>query len=145
MKTDDAIRQALADLPKDLLETFSCILQRLEGLGKPYQRLILELVTVAYCPLTTEELREALSVVLGNAVWNPAKLLNDVYSTLACCGSLLTVDEEELTIRLVHHSVKQFLLSRFKDLTNIAFTVDSAKRKMADIVVTYLNYGVFET
>jgi ankyrin repeat domain-containing protein 50 len=145
MKTDDAIRQALADLPKDLSETFSRILRRSEGLGKPYQRLILELVTVAYRPLTTEELQEALSVVPGDAVWNPAKLLNDIYSTLACCGSLVTVDEEELTIRLVHHSVKQFLLSGFKDSTNMAFTVDSAKRKMADIIVTYLNYGVFET
>jgi ankyrin repeat domain-containing protein 50 len=145
MKTDDAIRQALADLPKDLSETFSRILRRSEGLGKLYQRLILELVTVAYRPLTTGELREALSVVPGDDVWNPAKLLNDVYSTLACCGSLVAVDEEELTIRLVHHSVKQFLLSGFKDSTNIAFTVDSAKRKMADIIVTYLNYGIFGT
>src|SRR5271170_2060402 len=145
MKTDDAIRQALADLPQDLSETFSRILRRSEGLGKLYQRLILELVTVAHRPLTTEELREALSVVPGDAVWNPAKLLNDVYSTLACCGSLVTIDEEELTVRLVHHSVKQFLLSGFKDSTNIAFTIDSAKRKMADIIITYLNYGVFET
>ena len=98
MKTDDDIRDALADLPKDLLETFSRILRRLEGLGGPYQRRILELVTVARRPLTTEELREALSVVPGDAVWNPARLLNDVYSTLTCCGCLLTVDEEELTI-----------------------------------------------
>jgi ankyrin repeat domain-containing protein 50 len=36
MKTDDAIRQALADLPKDLSETFSRILRRSEALGKPY-------------------------------------------------------------------------------------------------------------
>jgi ankyrin repeat domain-containing protein 50 len=40
----------------------------LKGLGKPYQRLILEFVTVAHCPLTTEELQEALSVVPSNAV-----------------------------------------------------------------------------
>jgi ankyrin repeat domain-containing protein 50 len=45
----------------------------------------------------------------------------------------------------MYYSVKQFLLRGFKDLTNIAFTVDSAKRKMADIIVTYLNYSVFET
>ncbi|ERF72836.1 hypothetical protein EPUS_04271 [Endocarpon pusillum Z07020] len=145
MKTDGAIRQALADLPRDLSETFSRILRKSEGLGKPYQKLILELVTVAHRPMTTEELREALSVVPGDAVWNPAKLLNDIYLTLACCGSLVTVDEEELTVRLVHHSVKQFLLDGFKDSTNISFTMDSAETKMADIIVTYLNYGVFET
>jgi ankyrin repeat domain-containing protein 50 len=145
MKTDDDIRDALADLPKDLLETFSRILRRSGGWGGPYQRRILELVTVARRPLTTEELREALSVVPGDAVWNPARLLNDVYSTLTCCGCLLTVDEEELTIRLIHHSVKQFLLSGFKDSTNIAFTIDNAERKIADIIITYLSYGVFET
>ena len=145
METDDAIRQALANLPKDLSETFSRILRRSERLGQPYQRLILELVIVAQRPLTTKEFREALSVVPGDAVWNPARLLNDVYSTLACCGSLIIIDEEELTVRLVHHSVKQFLLDGFRDSTNEGITIDSAKRKMADIIVTYLNYGIFET
>ena len=144
-KTDEAIRQALLDLPKDLSETFSRILRRSERLGKPYQRRILELVTAARRPLTTEEIREALSVVPGDAVWNPTRLLNDVYSTLTCCGSLITVDEEELTIRLVHHSAKQFLLSGFKNSTDITFTIGSANRKMADIIITYLSYGIFET
>jgi ankyrin repeat protein len=145
MRTDTAIRGALADLPKDLPETFSRILQRSEESGKPYQRPILELVTIAHRPLTVEELREALGVVPGDAIWNPARLLNDVYSTLSCCGCLLTVDEEELTVRLVHHSVKQFLLNGFAASTNISFTLNSAQRKMADIIVTYLSYGIFET
>lgn len=56
MKTDDAIRQCLEDLPKDLPEIFCRILRRSEGLGKPYQKRILELVTAAQRPLTTEEL-----------------------------------------------------------------------------------------
>jgi hypothetical protein len=145
MKTDNAICQALADLPKDLSETFSRILQRSEGSGKPYQRLMLEIVTIAYRPLTTEELREALRVIPSDVIWDPAKLLNKVYSILACCGSLVAVDEEEWTIRLVHYSVKQFLLSGFNDSTNIPFTIASAKRKMVNIIVTYLNYGIFDT
>jgi len=145
MKTDYAIRQALADLPKNLSETFLRILRKSEGSGKPYQKRILELVTVAHRPLTAEELREALSVVPGDAVWNPSRLLNDIHFILACCGSLFTVDEEERTIRLVHHSVKQFLLSGFKDSANRAITIDSANKTMAHIIITYLNYGVFET
>lgn len=145
METDHAIRQALADLPKDLSETFSRILHKSDRIGKPHQRLILELVIAAQRPLTTGELREALSVVPGDIVWRPERLINDIYSTLSCCGSLITVDEEELTVRLVHHSVKQFLLSGFKDLTNAAFTIDGAMKKMADIIVTYMSYGVFET
>ncbi|KFY58528.1 hypothetical protein V496_06094 [Pseudogymnoascus sp. VKM F-4515 (FW-2607)] len=145
MKTDDAIRQALKDLPKDLSETFSRILQKSEGSGKTYQRRTLELVTIAHRPLTAEELRDALSVVPGDAVWNWSRRVNDVNLILTCCGSLLTIDEEEGTIRLVHHSVKQFLLSGFKDSANIPITIDSASRTMANIIVTYLNYGVFST
>ncbi|KAH8786195.1 hypothetical protein BGZ57DRAFT_789032, partial [Hyaloscypha finlandica] len=144
-KTDEAIRQALADLPKDLSETFSRILRKSEGLGKPYQRRILELVTVAHRPLTTEELREALSVVPGDTTFNPARVLNELYSTLTCCGSLITIDEEELTVRLVHHSVKQFLLSGSDDSNGLPFTANIAHRKMTEIIVTYLNYGIFDT
>ena len=143
MKTDDAIRQALTDLPKDLSETFSRILRKSEGPGKTYQRRILEVVTIARRPLTAEELRDALSVVPGEAVWNWSRRLNDVNLILTCCGSLLTIDEEERTIRLVHHSVKQFLLSGFKDPANIPITINSANRTMANIIVTYLNYSVF--
>ncbi|KAH7125030.1 hypothetical protein B0J13DRAFT_414320, partial [Dactylonectria estremocensis] len=144
-KTDEAIRLALKDLPKDLPETFSRILQRSGELGKDYQTRIFQLVTVAHRPLTTEELREALSVVPGDAVWNPTRLPNDVYSALACCGSLIAVDEEDLTVRLVHHSVKQFLLGGFRHLTGAIFTVDSANRTMREVIITYLNYDVFDT
>jgi ankyrin repeat protein len=145
MKTDKAIRQALRDLPKDLSETFSRILARSEVVGQPYQRRILELVTVAQRPLQVEELREALSVVPGNTTWDPAGLLNDIYSTLACCGSLVIVDEEELTVRLVHHSFKTFLLTGFDTSTCIGFTTAEAHKTMTNIIVTYLNYGIFET
>ncbi|KIM96862.1 hypothetical protein OIDMADRAFT_68677, partial [Oidiodendron maius Zn] len=145
MKTDEAIRQALVNLPKDLPEVFFRILRKSEEFGKLYQRRILELITIARRPLTTEELQEALSVVPGDTNWTPSKLLNDIYSILPCCGSLVTVDEEEKTIRLVHHSVKQFVLSSFKDSANTAITINSANKAMADIIVTYLNYGIFET
>jgi ankyrin repeat protein len=145
MRTDQAIRDALADLPKDLSETFSRILHKSGRLGQPYQTQLLQLVVAAYRPLTIDELREALSVVPGDTVWTESRLLNDVHSVLACCGCLLTVDEEEATVRFVHHSVKQFLLTRSSDLRKIAFTAEKAQRAMADIIVTYLSYGIFRT
>jgi ankyrin repeat domain-containing protein 50 len=148
MKTDEAIRQALNNLPKDLPQTYSRILRKSrenEEKENSYQRQVLELVTAARRPLTTEELREALSVVPGNTTWRPSNLLNDILSTLACCGGLVIVDEEELTVRLVHHSFKQYLVSKLNDSTEFEFTIDHAHRTMADIIVTYLNYGVFGT
>lgn len=145
MKTDQAIRDALADLPRDLSETFARVLRRSEGLERSYQRQILQLVLVACQLLTVDEVREALSVVPGDTAWNPSRLLNDIFSTLACCGCLLIIDEEESTVRFVHHSVKQFLLSGFYDPSTTRFTLESAQRTMMDIIVTYLSYDVFET
>jgi type II secretory pathway predicted ATPase ExeA len=80
MRTDQAIQDALANLPKDLSETFSRILHKSGRVGQPYQTKILELVVAAYRPLTIHELREALSVVPGDTDWTPSRLLNDVYS-----------------------------------------------------------------
>ncbi|KAH7371516.1 hypothetical protein BKA66DRAFT_572757 [Pyrenochaeta sp. MPI-SDFR-AT-0127] len=145
MRTDAAIRDALADLPKDLSETFSRILHKSGGLGQSYQERILELVVAASRPLTADELREALGVVPGDTIWTPSRLPNDMYSALACCGCLLTLDEEETTVRFIHHSVKQFLLNESHDLNKIAFTAEKAQRTMANIIVTYLSYGVFGT
>ncbi|KAJ9141637.1 Ankyrin repeat domain-containing protein 17 [Coniochaeta hoffmannii] len=113
--------------------------------GKAYQKRTLELVLAAQRPLTTGELREALSVSPGDDVWNPARHLNNVFSALASCGSLITVEEESLTVRLIHHSVKQFLLSSDPSLTGGITSLDDAHMTMRAIVLTYLNYGVFET
>lgn len=138
-KTDEAIRQVLADLPKDLPETFARIIRRAGKAGQDYQKRIFKLVTAAQRPLTIEELREALNVTPGDTTWNPARSINHIHSTLAFCGDLIIVDEETLTVKLVHHSVKQFLLG------GGMFTVSCAQLAMAEVIVTYLNYGVFDT
>jgi ankyrin repeat protein len=137
MKTDHAILEALADLPKDLSETFARILHKSGSLDPSLQAKTLQVVLAAQRSLTTAELKEALSVVPGNANWDPSKTLNHVRSALACCGCLLIVDEEELTVRLVHHSVKQHILR--------GSSINEARRTLANIVVTYLGYNVFET
>ncbi|KAJ6071845.1 hypothetical protein N7499_009859 [Penicillium canescens] len=140
MDSDHAIRQALEDLPSNLRETFSRILQRSERPGMLTQRAVLELITAAHSPLTTEQIREALSVVPGNTVWDPSRLPNDINATLACCGCLITLDEEELTVRLVHSSFKQFLLDE-PDYVNL----ESAHERMTGIIITYLSYDMFGT
>ncbi|KAH7231838.1 uncharacterized protein BKA55DRAFT_524137 [Fusarium redolens] len=144
-KTDESIRHALADLPRDLPSTFSRILEQSAALGKKDQRRILELITAAYRPLATDELREALSVVPGDPDWNPARMPNDIYAALACCGSLVVVDEETLSVKLIHHSVKQFLLSGPKGMVGQTFTIQDANKTMAGVVMTYLDYGIFDT
>ena len=143
-KTDQEVRQALSDLPRDLPDTFLRILRRTGKQGKHYQMRTFQIIIAARRPLTTEELREALSVVPGDDVWSPARFLHDVYSALACCGSLITVDEEDSTVKLVHHSVKQFLLGKTMNLESAQYLISNAEGQLRDIIITYLSYGVFE-
>lgn len=143
MQTDEAIRNALANLPKDLSGTFLRILER-SGQNDPseiYQKHTLELIFAALRPLTTEELHDALSVTPGNADWAASRLINDILSTLRCCGGLLIVDEEDSTVQMAHHSVKLFLE---RDGSMINFSLKAAKTKMADVIITYLAYGYFD-
>lgn len=52
-KTDESILEALANLPRDLPETFSRILSRAGMLGEEYQKLTLKLVIAARRPLVS--------------------------------------------------------------------------------------------
>ncbi|KAL5610409.1 hypothetical protein FOBRF1_006526 [Fusarium oxysporum] len=140
-KTDESIRHALANLPRDLPGTFSRILEQSATLAKEDQRRTLELITAAYRPLTTDELREALGVVPEDPDWNPARMPNNIYAALACCGSLVVVDEETLSVKLIHHSVRQFLLSGSEGVAGQTFTIQDANKTMVGVVTTYLSYG----
>ncbi|KAJ5737121.1 uncharacterized protein N7483_002246 [Penicillium malachiteum] len=145
MCTDEAIRQALADLPQTLSETFDRILRKFDStLARSYQNSILEIIVAARYPLTPEELREALGVIPGDTTWDESRLVNDIFGILTCCGSLLTIDEEEKTVRLVHSSVRQFLVDSDSGGAAARFTLYSVQKKMADIITTYLNYDIFE-
>ncbi|PVI02625.1 hypothetical protein DM02DRAFT_701085 [Periconia macrospinosa] len=145
MKTDQAIREALTDLPKSLSETFARILRKSGSSDQILQKKTLQLVLAACRPLATDELREALSVIPGDANWNPSRILNDVYRALACCGCLLNIDEEESTVRAVHHSFRQYILDGIDGARYMSFSIEEAQRTLADIIVTYLGYGVFGT
>ncbi|KAJ5917856.1 hypothetical protein N7454_010231 [Penicillium verhagenii] len=144
MCTDEAIYQALAELPQTLSETFDRILRKFDSnVARSHQKSILEIIVAARYPLNPDELREALSVVPGDTTWNPSRLVNDIFGILTCCGGLLTIDEEENTVRLVHSSVRQFLIEP-EPTGPSRFTLEEAQQRMADIITTYLNYGVFE-
>eukprot|EP00136_Aspergillus_niger_P004375 XP_001394552.2 hypothetical protein ANI_1_2058094 [Aspergillus niger CBS 513.88] len=134
-RTDADMREAIASLPRDLSALYTMILKRSRLSDVTYQSKILDLVAIACRPLTTEEMREALSVVPWETTWDPARRLNDIHATLGCCGSLLTVDEESSSIRVVHHSVKTFIF----DHTGLR----DSHQTLAEIILTYLNYDVF--
>lgn len=143
-RTDNAIQQALDNLPKGLSATFRRILTSSKQEGRCYQKDILKILVGATRPLVMDEFREALSVTPGDTVWDPRKLINNIQSTLACCGSLVVIDEEERTVRLLHQSVAQFLQEITPDSTQWSFSAQDAGSLLGSITVTYLNYGVFD-
>ena len=148
--TDGAILAALEDLPKDLPNTFNRILRKLQlsnAADSQLCRKIFNLVAAAQRPLTLEELREAVSVIPGEKSWDTSKLVNDMLRLLLdSCGSLVAVDEEHLTVQFAHHSIKQHLLSEPMDAEMKKYHIDmkEADLCLGDIIVTYLNFDVFD-
>lgn len=149
MQTDHDIRQALERLPENLSDIYSQILQQAKRLDRPLRSDLFKLILAARRPLTLSEMRDALSVTPGNTTWDPSKLLNSIYPALASCGCLITVDEEEHTIRTVHPSVNQFLLqdplTTPEMVRGMYFTMEDAQSLMSSTIVTYLGYGIFGT
>lgn len=149
-KTDEAIIAALEDLPKDLPDTFNRILRKLEQSNAADPGLcsrIFSLVAAAQRPLTLEELREAVSVEPGETSWDTSKLVNDMLRSLSVsCGSLLVIDEEHLTVHFAHHSVKQHLLTEPTDseMKKYHIKMQEADLYLGDVIVTYLNFGIFD-
>ncbi|KAL5360422.1 hypothetical protein BJX96DRAFT_184527 [Aspergillus floccosus] len=141
-QTDEAILRVLHDLPHDLSEVFRRALKNSTSENSRYLRQIVKIVMAARRPLTIHEFREALSVIPGDTDWNPGLLINDIRTTLGCCGSLVIIDEEELTVRFAHHSIKLFFTEPHGD-EPISF--QDADDNMGAIISTYLNYGVFDT
>lgn len=95
--------------------------------------------------MTTEQLRRAASVTIGQTVWNPAKEINTIYPILRFCGSLVMVDEEDETVRFIHHSARNFCLENPNHATTWTFSELEADQHMAETLVTYLSYSLFET
>ncbi|CAI6090218.1 unnamed protein product [Clonostachys chloroleuca] len=148
-KSDAAIRSALQDLPPDLFSTFDRILKRSRKLAHTYQTRILKTIVAAHRPLTVDEIREVISVEPGNTDWSPDMLVNNIHGVLACCGSLVTVDEENLSVYLIHQSVMQFLLEKPTATSGNSypeshFTMEEAQRLLGESVITYLNCSLFE-
>lgn len=145
LHTDDEIRDILLHLPQDLSTIHAQVLRRRCGPIAKYRRQIFELIAAAQRPLTVSEIREALSVTPGAATWTAGKLINDVYSALSSCGCLVVIDEEELTVRFVHHSVLQYLFGRYEYVVGEPLSLSSCHRTMAEITATYLCSGVSDT
>lgn len=85
-----------------------------------------------------------MRITLSNINWHPSRLPNNMYSTLAYYGCLLIVDEEELTISLVHYCFKQYLINKDQQSSYITISIDNANRRISGLIISDLNFLAFE-
>ena len=61
-------------------------------------------------PLQVDELCHALAVEIGETDFDPENVPS-IVTLLDCCQGLITVDSEASTVRLIHHTVQEYLCS----------------------------------
>ncbi|PNP76521.1 hypothetical protein FNYG_09940 [Fusarium nygamai] len=143
--SDTAIREAIRDLPRDLTQTYERnLLKASSGDTKGYHIRIFELIVGAREPLTTEQLREAVSVKVGQTTWIPQQHIS-IHAALRFCGSLVMIDEEDDKVTFIHHSARSFCLNSPRNAAKWTFTEKAANLAMAETLVTYLSYNIFDT
>ena len=145
-KSDANIITALKNLPRDLPQTFERILsQNTETDDIDICKRICLWVATAKRPLTLEELREAIGIEPLQQSWDSSRFVNDMSQAIACCGSLIFVEEEHQAVHFTHYSVKQYLLSEVIGASLRPYRIDLERSdaEVGAVCVTYLNFDIF--
>lgn len=164
LKSDRAIKEALATLPKDIYATYDEILQQL-CLKRPNDvveiRQILQWLAYCKVPLTLGQLAEAISIRPGDRYLDETGIATDVLDLAACCGSLVTVQSQDTggsentrgmtpqksVIILSHASVYEYLKSRkIEPLLAEKFPMgsESVNLALAETCLQYIGFQDFE-
>lgn len=126
------VEDVLEEVPKDLEDLYSLILDRTEKLGRKGReacQVLLSIVTTAKRPLHLEEL-----LVFVNSHWKESKHfkttynLRDIRDMAKDCGSILSIRED--TIYFIHQSAKDYV-------------VENAAQRIFPIL--HQHYKMFET
>jgi hypothetical protein len=118
---DKAIKQIDEQLPGD------CLLARRA----------ISWITNAQRPLTTKELRYALSIEPGDKSLDSDDIY-DIESVISLCAGLVTIDEESDVIRLVHYTTQEYF-ERKRLEWNL-----NARKEIASTCLTYLAFDTFQ-
>ena len=133
------MEEALEKMPCGLNEALEITLQRIECQPNGRKNLGMStLMWLAYAerPFRMAELADALAIRLGSEKFNP-RLRPSRRQMVDCCMGLVTVDEESGIIRLVHHSVHEYLHSHHKVF---GFNIEL---RITELIMTYLLSGPF--
>lgn len=145
---DADIRHALIDLPQSLEETYTRILFRISPQRRRIELIqkIFRCVVAAKRPLALEELREAVTIEIGQKKRKKDHLAHDMSQVVLECGNLLQIAEEEpRQVRFAHGSIHDFITKKGPSLRLSSFHVDlkEANHFCGELCVTYLHFSDF--
>ncbi|KAJ7706659.1 ankyrin repeat-containing domain protein [Mycena rosella] len=137
--TVKVVQKALRSMPSDLPKTYDEIMQRINQQPEEDRKLALSAlswISNAKRLLRVPELREALAIEPGTNTLNPDNLL-DMDIVLSVCAGLITVDQADGVVRLIHYTTQRYLdrvqTTHFPSAqTDITFTC-----------ITYLSFDTF--
>ena len=134
------LKSALDNLSTNLNVLYDEAILRIEKQPLDYHILAekaLRWVAYTYRPLNVKALQEALAIELEDLEFD-CEAIQPIGLILDVCAGLLVYDEENKTVRLVHHTAQDY----FDKLASSKF--DDAHVLIAKECLVYLNYGVFQ-
>ncbi|KAK4160352.1 NACHT domain protein [Cladorrhinum sp. PSN259] len=146
---DDDIRQSLRSLPKDLEETFTRALSRIVSRQKKADlaQKVFRWVVAAKRPLTLDEIREAVSIGIGQHYSRPERLVRDMRPIVLWCENLLQINEEPQSVQFAHSTIYEFITTASlpPQLTGFHVNIEEADHFAGEICVSYLHFNDFKS
>jgi len=115
-------------------DAYGVTLERIKAQGEEWAKLAMVTLTwVCHSvrPLQVDELCDALAVEIGETDFDPENIPL-IGTLLHCCQGLITVDGEASSVRLIHHTVQEYLCSQLGLFRKPHST-------LAETCLTYLN------
>ena len=131
--TSAEIRQVLEDVPTDMSELYSRVLESMSRApyGKVLAKAILTWTVCSARPLTIHELYHALQIDIKDTIDSVQK------SIVTSCGQLVYVDAQS-RVQMVHQTARDFLL-RSSIKSEFAIDRKSGHKRLAITCLEYLN------
>ena len=105
-KTNNGLRQALKDLPRDLFRVYERILESIGDESKELVQKALLWLATSLQPMKLPELVEALKITEGEPKLDHDATVNDPLDLVRICGSLVKYNSDSTLIFLSHLTVK---------------------------------------
>ncbi|KAF5243563.1 hypothetical protein FANTH_8142 [Fusarium anthophilum] len=145
-KSDKDIRRALQDIPGDLPATFDRALSRIAA-NKNNTAIVQKaftLIQASFGPLTLSQLREALSVDIGQQTLDRDDLISGVDRLPMWSENLICIEASD-TVHFSHHSIQKYLLTPGSEgFKEFHLEGDKCDRFMGELCVTYISLDNFQ-